>query len=158
MKAVNVSGLKRELKEHSQQELVEICLKLAKFKKENKELLTYILFDSEDEDRYIKDIKEEVDTSFSEMNHDSLYYVKKSSRKVLRALKKYIRYSKKKETEAELLLYFCEKLKGLKPAHKRSQQMVNLYERQLIMAKKAISKLHEDLQYDFGLEIEKLTE
>jgi len=31
-----------------------------------------------------------------------------------------------------------------------------MYDRQLTMAKKAISSLHEDLQYDFNLEIEKL--
>ncbi|EDP95798.1 hypothetical protein U8527_11795 [Kordia algicida OT-1] len=156
MKAVNVSVLKKELNEHSHQELVDICLKLAKFKKENKELLTYILFDSSDEDAYIREIKEEIDEAFSRLNHDSLYYVKKSVRKILRILKKYIRYSKKKETEAEILLYFCLKLKELKPSHKRSLQIVNIYEQQLRMAKKAIEKLHEDLQYDFYLEIEDL--
>ncbi|MFK7747888.1 MAG: hypothetical protein AB8B65_05840 [Kordia sp.] len=156
MKAVTVSVLKKELKEHSQEELIEICLKLAKFKKENKELLTYVLFDAHDEDEYIREIKEETDEAFSKLNHDSLYYVKKSVRKILRMLKKYIRYSKKKETEAAVLLHFCGKLKELKPSHQRSVQMNNIYERQLGMAKKAISTLHEDLQYDFILELEEL--
>ncbi|WP_420573251.1 hypothetical protein [Kordia sp.] len=156
MKAVTVTILKKELNEHSHQELIDICLKLAKFKKENKELLTYVLFDSRDEDAYIREIKEEVDEAFSKLNHDSLYYVKKSLRKILRMLKKYIRYSKKKETEADILLYFCGKLKELKPSHKRSLQIVNIYEQQLRMAKKAVSTLHEDIQYDFHLEIEEL--
>ncbi|MGH1384577.1 hypothetical protein [Kordia sp.] len=156
MKAVTVSILKKELKEHSHEELIEICLKLAKFKKENKELLTYALFDSHDEDEYIREIKEETDAEFSKLNHDSLYYVKKSTRKILRLLKKYIRYSKKKETEAAVLLHFCGKLKELKPSHQRSVQMNNIYERQLGMAKKAISTLHEDIQYDFHLELEEL--
>lgn len=156
MKAVTVSILKKELKEHSHEELIEICLKLAKFKKENKELLTYALFDSHDEDEYIREIKEETDVEFSKLNHDSLYYVKKSTRKILRLLKKYIRYSKKKETEAAVLLHFCGKLKELKPAHKRSLQMINIYDRQLAMAKKAVNTLHEDIQYDFHLEIEEL--
>lgn len=156
MKAVTVSVLKKELNEHSHQELIDICLKLAKFKKENKELLTYVLFDSRDEEAYIQEIKEEIDEAFSKLNHDSLYYVKKSVRKILRMLKKYIRYSKKKETEADILLYFCSKLKELKPSHKRSLQMVNIYEQQLRMAKKAIDTLHEDIQYDFHLEIEDL--
>ncbi|WP_430413088.1 hypothetical protein [Kordia sp.] len=158
MKPVTVSILKKELKEHTHQELIDICLKLAKFKKENKELLTYVLFDSRDEDEYIREIKAEIDVEFSKLNHDSLYYVKKSTRKILRLLKKYIRYSKKKETEAEILLYFCGKLKELKPSHKRSLQMMNIYDRQLAMAKKAISTLHEDLQYDFNLELEELGE
>jgi len=156
MKPVTVSILKKELRQHSQHELIEICLQLAKFKKENKELLTYVLFDSNDEEEYIRTIKEEMDLEFSTLNHNSLYFIKKSTRKILRLIKKHIRYSKKKETEADILLYFCTKLLQLKPAHKRSQQMINIYERQLIMARKAISYLHEDLQYDFNLELEKL--
>jgi len=156
MKAVNVSILKKELQEHSHQELIAICLKLAKFKKENKELLTYLLFDSHDEDAFIHTVNAEVDVEFTKLNHYSLYYVKKSVRKILRLIKKYIRYSKKKETEAALLLHFCGKLKELRPTHQKSLQIHNIYERQLNMAKKAISTLHEDLQYDFQLEIEEL--
>lgn len=158
MKAVTVSVLKKELKDHTQEELVEICLRLAKFKKENKELLTYVLFDSNDEDEYIHEIKKEIDLEFSKLNSDSLYYIKKGIRKILRLLKKYIRYSKNKETEAYVLLYFCQKIKQLKPAYKKSLQIINIYERQLTMAKKAISSLHEDLQYDFNIELEKLQE
>jgi hypothetical protein len=158
MKPVTVSVLKKELKQQSQQELIEICLHLVKFKKENKELLTYVLFESEDEYEYIRSIKQEIDSCFSELNINSIYYIKKSTRKILRLIKKYIRYSKKKETEAEILLYFCAKLKQLKPSYKRSQQMINMFEQQLKMASKAISFLHEDLQYDFNLEIEKLEE
>jgi len=156
MKPATVSILKSELKQHSQEELVEICLKLAKFKVENKALLTYVLFDSIDEAEYIRRIKEEVEEEFSNINHHSLYYVKKSTRKILRSIKKYIRYSKKKGTEAVILMHFCTQMGQLKPAHKRSQQMINMYEQQLKMAKKAISTLHEDLQYDYNTEIEKL--
>jgi len=158
MKPVTVSILKKELSQNNQQELIDICLKLAKFKVENKELLTYILFDAHDEDGYIQGIKEEIDVEFSKLNQTNLYYLKKSIRKILRMLKKYIRYSKKKETEAEILLYFCRKFRELKPTHLQSQQMINIYERQLVMAKKAISTLHEDLQYDFQLELEALGE
>ena len=158
MKPVTVSVLKQELKTHSQHELIELCLKLAKFKKENKELLTYLLYDAEDEDGYIREIKEEVDLGFEEINKANLYYIKKGCRKNLRQIKKYIRYSKKKETEAELLLYFCSKIKELQPKQRSSQQMINMYDRQLAMATKAMSTLHEDLQYDFKLEIEQLEE
>ena len=158
MKPVTVSVLKQELKTHSQHELIELCLKLAKFKKENKELLTYLLYDAEDEDGYIREIKEEVDLGFEEINKANLYYIKKGCRKNLKQIKKYIRYSKKKETEAELLLYFCSKIKELQPKQRSSQQMINMYDRQLAMATKAMSTLHEDLQYDFKLEIEQLDE
>ena len=158
MKPVTITVLKKELEQHSQEELIEICLKLAKFKKENKELLSYVLFNAHDEDAYVRAIKTEIDLEFLNINLDSLYFVKKSTRKILRLVKKYIRYSKKKETEADLLLYFCVKLRELKPDYKKSKQMINIYDRQLAMAKKAISSLHEDLQYDFNLELEKLEE
>jgi hypothetical protein len=156
MKAVTVSILKNELRQHSQQELIEICLKLAKFKKENKELLSYVLFDSNDEDGYIRSIKEVIDEEFSKFNHERLYFVKKSTRRTLRIIKKYVRYSKKKETETQVLLYFCEKMKQLPPTFKSSRQMINIYERQLEIVKKAIETLHEDLQHDFNLELEEL--
>jgi hypothetical protein len=158
MKPVTISTLKNELNQFSEQELIEICLKLAKYKIENKELLTYLLFDSNDEGEFVRAIKEEIDVAFSKLNQDTLYFVKKSTRKTLRSIKKYIRYSKNKESEASILLHFCLNWKQLKPGHKRSQQMINMYEQQLKMAKKAISSLHEDLQYDFNRELEELAE
>lgn len=158
MKAVTIKQLKDELSHKSANELKELCLHLARFKKENKELLTYLLFESADEEGYIATIKEEVDEQFAAINTYSFYYIRKSMRKILTSIKKHIRYSKKKETEAELLLYFCKKLKEFKPSIKRSIQLQNVFDTQLRMAKKAIEKLHEDLQYDFQLEVDNLLE
>ncbi len=45
MKAVTIKKIKDELSDKSASELMDICLHLSKFKKENKELLTYLLFD-----------------------------------------------------------------------------------------------------------------
>jgi hypothetical protein len=72
----------------------------------------------------------------------------------LRQVKRYIRYSKKKETEAELLIYFCLQLKELRPSYKRNTVLTNMFNKQKELALKAISKLHEDLQYDFKLTID----
>lgn len=156
MKAVTIKQLKDELSHKTANELKELCLHLARFKKENKELLTYLLFESHDEEIYIQTIKEEVDVQFDEINTNSFYYIRKSMRKILSSIKKHIRYSKKKETEAELLLYFCKKLKDFKPSIKRSTRLQNIFDMQLRMAKKAIEKLHEDLQYDFQIQIDNL--
>ena len=156
MKIASVKELKDELKHRSKEELLEYCLQLSKFKKENKELLTYLLFDSTDEEEYIRQIKADMDDQFQEINTKNFYLIKKSVRKILKSIKKYIRYSKKKETEVELLLYFCSKLINLKPSIKRNTTLLNLYTRQLNMAKKAIGMLHEDLQYDYELELENL--
>lgn len=154
MKAATIKILKDELKHQNQDELLELCLKLARFKKENKELLTYLLFEASNEDRYIETIKLEIDQSFSEINTKSFFYIRKSVRKILSSLKKYIRYSKKKSTEVELLLYFCLKLKQFKPSISRSPRLQNIFETQMRMAKKAMYTLHEDLQYDYTILIE----
>jgi len=156
MKAAKVSELKKELKSRSPEEVLEICLRLSKFKKENKELLTYLLYEIDDETAYIKSIKEEVDELFAEINTTSYYFIKKSLRKILRVIKKYCRYSQKKDTEAELLLYYCARLKRYNPSIFKNVALSNLYYRQIDSIRKIISSLHEDLQYDFNLQLEEL--
>lgn len=156
MKAASLKEIKSELNHRSSQELLAICLRLAKFKKENKELLTYLLFESENEEAFKQSIKEKLDFDFEAINTKTYFYIKKSVRKILRELKKFIRYSQNKETEVELLLYFCEKLKEFKPSIKRNMTLVNLYNRQLEFISKKIKTLHEDLQYDYELELENL--
>ncbi len=158
MKTATVRELKLELKEQSKEELLALCLSLSKFKKENKELLTYLLFEASDENSFIAQVKEEVNEQFGIINTSSYFYMKKSVRKILRSIKKYIRYSKKKETEIELLLYFCEQLKNLNPSMTNNVSLQNIFDRQVVMIEKAISMLHEDLQYDYNLELEALQE
>lgn len=156
MKAVSVVTIKKELQHRSPAELMELCLRLAKFKKENKELLTYLLFESHDEESYIETVIQDLDAEFETINTDSFYYIKKSVRKILRNLKKFARYSTKKETEVELLLYFCEKLTEFKPSIKRDRVLMNLFERQILSIEKIVESLHEDLQFDYNLELEEL--
>jgi len=157
MKAATVKELKTELSNYSQKDLVDICLRLSKFKKENKELLTYLIYESENESAYIESIKSELDVQFEEINRRSYYFIKKSVRKILRTAKKYIRYSQKKETEVEVLLYFCWKLKEFSPSIERNRVLKNIYLKQIDYIKRVINKLHEDLQYDYEREIKELS-
>jgi len=115
MKPVTIKKIKDELNYKSSQELIELCLLLSKFKKENKELLTYLLFDKDDEETYISKVKEYITLLFDEINTKSFFYIRKSVRKILKLTKKHIRYSKIKETEVELLLHFCKELKKVSP-------------------------------------------
>tara|TARA_R110001632_G_scaffold108472_1_gene218393 strand:+ start:2640 stop:3119 length:480 start_codon:yes stop_codon:yes gene_type:complete len=156
LKAVTVKKIKDELQHRSSQDLVELCMQLSKFKKENKELLTYLLFEAHDEDMYIQSVKEYIDELFEDINTKSYFYIRKSMRKILTLTKKYIRYSKKKETEVQLLLHFCVRLKDFTPSISKSPRLQNVYDRQILMIKKAISTLHEDLQYDYQLELDEL--
>lgn len=156
MKAASVSEIKKDLTSLPSKEVIDLCLRLARFKKENKELLTYLLYESSDEDSYVASIKEEVDGMFAEINYTNMYFAKKSFRKVLRIINKYIRYTDVKNTEIELLMYYLQKLKNSKLSIHKSQQMVNLYQRQLDKIKKTVSTLHEDLQYDYQQGLEEL--
>lgn len=156
MKSATVANIRKELKHKSNEELAELCLRLSRFKKENKELLTYLLFEADYEADYIETIKAEIDEQFDQINTSSFFYIKKSVRKILRNTKKYIRYSLNKETEVELLLYFCQKLKVMTPSISRNTTLNNLYERNILAIKKKVKNLHEDLQYDYNLEIKEL--
>jgi len=156
MKAATVSQLKKELSHQSKEELLEFCLRLSKFKKENKELLTYLLYEADDETGYIESVKKEIDTQFELINTSSYFYIKKSVRKILRIAKKYIRYSKQKETEVEILLHFCSVLKAMTPSMTRNVSLQNIFNRQILSIKKTVATLHEDLQYDYELELDEL--
>ncbi|MBL6871276.1 MAG: hypothetical protein ISQ95_01630 [Flavobacteriales bacterium] len=154
MKAATVKAIKEELNMRSREELVELCLSLSKFKKENKELLTYLLYEVSDELSFINSIKEEIDLAFKEVNRTSYYYLKKSIRKILRNTKKNIRYSKKKQTEVELILFYCNKLKNFTPPISKSIPLTRIFEREIQRIEKIVAKLDADLQYDYGNEIE----
>jgi len=156
MKAASVKEIKDELKTRSTKELLELCLRLSRFKKENKELLTYLLFESYDESAYIEGVKKEMDDQFEQINRKSYFYIRKSIRKILTATKKHIRYSQKKETEVDLLIYFCLQLKNFKPSIHRSLALQNMYIRQIELIKKTILQLHEDLQFDYEEEMKEL--
>lgn len=151
MKAVSLPEIKKELHTLSSSQIQELCLRLARFKKENKELLSYLLFESHNETNYIETIKRYINNEFQLINTNSFFYIRKSVRKILRNLKKYSRYSQKKETEVEILLHFCKQLKDFKPDIKQSNQLKNMYNRQLLLCEKIIETLHDDLQYDFNL-------
>src|SRR4030095_3022386 len=143
MKAASVHEIKQELSATKPAGLLELCLRLARFKKENKELLTYLLFEAHDEQGYINSIKKEVDDLFETINLSHLYFAKKTLRKIVRVINKYCRYSGNKQTEIDLRIYFCKKLKisGI-PFH-RNTVISNLYESQLKKINTLLSSLHE---------------
>ncbi|UZH54038.1 hypothetical protein JRG66_08450 [Salinimicrobium tongyeongense] len=156
MKPASAKEIRDELKHQDREELLQIVLRLSRFKKENKELLTYLLFEAQDEEEYKLKVKTEMDSEFAAINRSNAYYTKKGIRKILKNVKKYSRYSGEKETEVELLIYFLQKMNDFKPAIRRNKILKSLYERQLDLAKKNMEKLHEDLQYDLNLELDKL--
>lgn len=157
MKAVSIKELSQELLNRSPKELRDLCLRLSRFKKENKELLTYLLFESSDEESYIESVKREIDQQFEEVNRKSPYFIKKGVRRILLNTKKYIRYSQNKKTEIDLLIYYCAALKNFNPPIQKNKALRNLYTRQIETIREKLLSLHEDLQYDYEIEIGELT-
>jgi hypothetical protein len=156
MKAATIHELKQELSNTPADQLADLCIRLAKFKKENKELLTYLLFEAFDEQAYIESIKTAMLEQFDEINTSSLYFVKKSLRKILRILNKYIRYTGSAETEAKLLLFFCSTLKESGIPIEKNLVIKNMYQNQLKKIAKTVATMHEDLQYEYSRELDQL--
>lgn len=156
MKSSTINEIKKELVNLDEAQLLDFCLRLAKYKKDNKELLSYMLFDAHDEQSYITKIKAHIDDEFLGINRSNLYWAKKSLRKILRNTNKYIRYSGKKQTEADLLIYFCQKMRTSGISYHSSTALNNLYHQQLKKINKAIANFHDDLRYDYQKEMEAL--
>ena len=113
MKAVTVKELKKELSNKSHNDAIELCLRLSRFKKENKELLTYLLFESDNEQGYINGIKEDIDLQFSKINRKTNYLTKKGVRKILRETKNISGIQKIKRLKLNYLYTFVNNLKNL---------------------------------------------
>lgn len=156
MQTASIHQLKRELETQDSKTLLQLCLRLARFKLENKELLTYLLFESSDEEGYRQVIKSDLENQFAEINKSNIYWTKKSLRKILRLLDKVIRFSGIKETEIELRLHFIRQIKEHRIQVMRNKVISNMYTGQIKKIKSAMDKVHEDLQYDYNLELEEI--
>ena len=156
MKTATIQEIKQELLAVNQTKLLELCLRLAKFKKENKELLTFLLFEAHDEEGYINSVKQLIDEGFTEIPRPNLYLTKKTLRKILRITNRYIKYAGSKQAETALLIYFCRKIKESGIPYQKTTVLNNLYEQQLKKIKIALGQLHEDLQYDYRREVDTL--
>jgi hypothetical protein len=154
MEIRSISDIKKELKELPKEALIDLCFALGKYKNDNKAYLNYLLFDAHDPESFITAAKTEVDAYFAEITQTNLYLVKKSLRKILRVIYRYARYTGSKEKEAELIGYFLKKMKNSDIPYHKNKVLVNLFNTQVKRFNSAISKLHEDLQYDLKKELE----
>jgi hypothetical protein len=150
METSSISAIKKELSEIPQKQLIELCLSLGKYKKDNKEYLDYLLFHAHDKLNFAQQLKTEIDDLFLELTFDiNLYYAKKKLRKILRIITKYSKYINDKATTADLLIYFCLKIKQSKIPYQKSQLLINLYDQQLKKIDTLILGLHEDVRQDY---------
>lgn len=148
MKPASINDIKKELSNHDPNEILEYCLRLVKFKKENKEMLSFLLFEEHDIPNYVSSVKNETEEQFIQINKSNIYFIKKSVRKILRNINKQIRFSMSKQVEAELLIHFCNCFITHSIPIDKSRQLLNLYQNQLNKIEKSLASLHPDLQYD----------
>src|ERR1700746_985056 len=156
MRSSTISQIQKELAALESRELQALCIRLAKYKKDNKELLSYLLFDAVNEKNYVATVKEEIDVLFHGINRQTTYTTKKGLQKVARNMNKFIKYSDNTQTELELRIYFCLKVKAARINLDASNVISNLYYREKDKINTAFSKLHEDLQYDYKEELENI--
>lgn len=152
MKSAGSNEIKLALQNLNPKDLVQICMRMSKYKKENKELLTYLLYEADNELQYIENIKEELDEYLNNLFATNFSNLLKKLRKSVRIANKYIKFSGSKNVEVAVLIYLCQKLKPY-TSQTKSTALMNLYHRQLIKIEKALLKLEEDLQYDYNKEI-----
>jgi hypothetical protein len=150
MEAASLNEIKKELQHADSEVLAGLCMRLAKYKKENKELLSYLLFEAHNEQAYINSVKEEVDELFTTLPDRNVYLMKKTLRKILRVVNKQIKYSGIKETELDLRLYFCKKVRIARVPLTTGTVLFNMYQQQVKKITAALEKLPEDLQADYA--------
>lgn len=148
MKLYGLQDIKKELQFHDKSELADLCMRLARYKKENKELLAYLLFDADNEQNFIESVIAESGFMFSQLPSNS-YQMAKSLRKILRLLNKYVKFMGSKEAEVEFLISFCRNYLQYADGRGSYKPLRLIFTRQLEKIHKTIDKLHEDLQFDY---------
>ncbi len=140
--------IKKEIEHLSNEQLAALCLRLVRYKKENKELLAYLLFEANDEQAFVDRIKAEVGFMFSQLPSQS-YLAAKAIRKILRVIGKYTKFIGSKTAEIDLLLSFCYDYLQYTDRKLSYKPLRLILTRQLEKIRNLIGKLHEDLQFDY---------
>lgn len=156
MTSATIAELKRELSTLDSTRLAEVLVRMAKYKVENKELLTYLLYESSDEAGFVEGGKRDIDEAFAAIPNKNLYYYKKSLRKILRMVNKEAKYSGVPATGLELRIHFCLALKNSGVDFRKSPVIVNLYQQQVKKIQALMNALPEDMQGDYAANIARL--
>lgn len=153
----SLQDIKNALKNMAPEEVQTLLLRLARHKKENKELLSFALFLEVDSAQFIKDVKHEIDVAFLSLNTGTAYMSMKGLRKILKLVNKFIKFSASREVETELIIYFCKKILESPVRLHSSTVLANLYQRQLERIYRAVEYLHEDIRMDYRSDLDLLS-
>jgi len=144
-----LQDIKKEIQHLPHEQLAELCLRLVRYKKENKELLAYLLFEASNEQAFIEKVKAEVGFMYSQLPSQS-YLAAKYIRKILRLIGKYTKFIGSKQAEIEMLTNFCYNYLQYTDRRTSYKPLRLILTRQIEKIRIQIGKLHEDLQFDYS--------
>lgn len=155
MKPEKLTTIKKELSGLSVQELTDLCLRLAKYKKDSKELLNYLLFDADEPLAYAEKVKAFLDEDFKTLPRH-YYQSSKTLRKILRLMNRHAKFTASRQVELELLLWFCKNFLQYADTKTHHKPLQALFQRQINKIQTTLPKLHEDLEFDYRQEFDSL--
>src|SRR5690606_27543554 len=149
MKIATLAEIKKELQHLSPKELIDLITDLSKFSTDNKLFLYFKLYGWEQPDLFAEMVQEELIDDFRNGNQRNAHYAKKSAQAIRRKLNKYLKFTKDKSTQVELISFFCEMLYEYGYLMYRHPVIENLYLMQVGKVERLIGQMHEDLQFDY---------
>ncbi len=158
MKIASLANIKKELQFLPEKKLIELIVDLSKFSMDNKKFLFFKLYEKDNPKMFTEMVQEELETEFQNANTRNYHYGKKSAQGIRRKLNKLLKLSKDKPTHIELIAYYCDQLHTYGYLRFRHPVIENIYHMQLGKIEKLVNGLHEDLQYDYEMLVEKLKE
>jgi len=153
MKPATLVQIRKELETISPQRLMALTLRLIKLKSENKEFVSYLLFDEDQLSEYLADLKFEISEVLDGASFTQPLIAKKALRKCQKYITKHAKYMGSKDAEAELYMFLLRKIheKGINRYTHRAIQLI--YLRIIEKTKKLLPTIHNDLRGDFEIEI-----
>ena len=156
MEIPSLAEVKKDLSYLSEKELITLITDLAKFSRDNKAFLYFKLNERDQPNLFVDSVKEELDEAFQTANTKNYHLGKKAAQGIRRKLNKALKFSKNKEDQVELLLYFCEQLKKYGYLKYQHPILQSLFLKQTEKIQKNIAALHEDLQYDYSMRLDEI--
>jgi uncharacterized FlaG/YvyC family protein len=156
MQAASQDTIKAELKQLPPKQVLDLLLRLSRFKKENKELLSYLLFEAGDEQGYVQQVKAEVDEQFIQLKETGFYLYKKQIRKIQRLINKPVKYMGSKTSTAELYLHMANKIQEQKKTIYNRGFLEKIVQQYISKINRLLPSIDDDLQHDISQQLRKL--
>ncbi len=154
MQPASIDTIKQELKQRTPKQVLDILLHLARFKKENKELLTYLLFEATDNEAYVRQVKEEITDALHQIDGLPAYQYKKQFRKMQRKLGKPVKYMNNKSATIELYMHVIEQISADRKTSFIRAFLDKVAEQYIRKIEKILPAVPEDLAGDIARRIQ----